>query len=149
MRLLLALPLLAFLTIHISVAEPIFKSLALKETSFNITFGNSSAKVLSQGITRRAVIDTINKKEGPNETISYQAYHLEFAFEQKFSNSKRYTIIEFYADDKLLHVVSLSDPSRKITTTRNQLNEVNYMAVNLEGVPLIMLNDATRINFER
>ena len=133
------------------MAESIFETLALKQTAFEITFGNSNAKILSQGITQRAVVDTIDKKDKdePSETISYQAYHLEFAFEQKFSNSKRYKLIEFYNGDTVLHVISLADPSRKVTTTRNELNESNYMAINLEGVPLIMLNDVTRINFER
>lgn len=149
MRLFLALPLLSLLTFQTLVAEPVFDALALSRTDFKITFDNSTAKVLSQGITRRAVLDKVKKQDGDSETITYQAYHLEFTFEQKFSNSREYATIEFYNGNTIIHVMSLSDPSRKITTTRNRLKESNYLAVNLEGVPLIMLDDVTRINFER
>lgn len=126
-----------------------FDALVETPTNFKITFDNSTAKVLSQGITQRAVVDSLKNAEGVIETITYQAYHLEFAFQQKVSNSRQYSSIEFYNGNTVIHVMPLSDPSRKITTTRNRLNESNYLAINLEGVPLIMLNDVTRINFEQ
>ncbi|MGJ8654103.1 MAG: hypothetical protein ACSHX8_12590 [Opitutaceae bacterium] len=149
MRLLIALSLLSLLTFQTTFAEPVFDALALSRTDFKITFENSSAKVLSQGITRRAVIDTVESKDGDSETISYQAYHLEIAFEQKFSNSRDYKSVEFYNGNTVVYSLSLTDPSRKIMTTRNRIHESNYLAINLEGVPLIMLDDVTRINFER
>ncbi|MGJ8640999.1 MAG: hypothetical protein ACSHYA_16530 [Opitutaceae bacterium] len=126
-----------------------FDAFAVEVTDFNITFDNSNAKVLRQGITQRAVVDSLKNKDGEVETIAYQAYHLEFAFEQKFSNNRQYASIEFYNGNKVIHVMPLTDPSRKLTTTRNRLRESNYMAVNLEGLPLILLDDVTRINFKR
>ncbi|HAV13224.1 MAG TPA: hypothetical protein DCX06_07020 [Opitutae bacterium] len=130
-------------------AESVFRSLSVAPSAFEITFDNASAKVLSQGITLRAVVDYRIGKDGEKLPFSYQAYHLEFTFKQKFSNRRKYASIEFYKGNTIVHVISLTEPNRKITTTRNRLNESNYMAINLEGVPLIMLDDVTRINFER
>lgn len=149
MRLLITVTLLSLFSLGTSFAESVFETLALKQTDFKITFDNSTAKVLSQGITQRAVIDSIKNKDGSDSSIAYQAYHLEITFQQKFSNNRQYASIEFINGNTVIHVMPLSDPSRKLTTTRNRLRESNYLAVNLEGVPLIMLNDVTRINFAR
>lgn len=130
-------------------AESIFESVAIAKTDFKITFDNATAEVVTQGITQRAVTEAIKGKDGAQDHIAYQAYHLEFAFKQKFSNQRKYSTIEFYRGNTVIHVMELSDPSRKISTTRNRLNESNYMAINLEGIPLLMLDDVTRINFER
>lgn len=130
-------------------AESVFESVAIVKTDFKITFDNATAEVVSQGITQRAVTETIKAKDAADDNIAYQAYHLEFAFKQKFSNQRKYSTIEFYRGNTVIHVMELSDPSRKVSTTRNRLNESNYMAINLEGIPLLMLDDVTRINFER
>jgi hypothetical protein len=149
MRSFTILTLLCFISFGNAFAEPVFNTLALKQTDFKITFDNSTAQVLSQGITQRAVIDSITNKDGSETTIAYQAYHLEITFQQRFSNQREYASVEFYNVNTVIHVMSMTDPSRKLTTTRNRLRESNYLAINLEGTPLIMLNDVTRINFVR
>lgn len=131
--------------------ETIFKQVAVAETQFRITLNDVELEVASQGLTRRAVRDkivhNIAKDDEQINDVAYQAYHLEFAFEQKYRVRDGFEVVEFYEGNDVIHSISIRRPSRKITTTNGRRYEANFMAINLEGVPLVMLDSVTRINF--
>ncbi|MEM1222116.1 MAG: hypothetical protein AAGH40_05075 [Verrucomicrobiota bacterium] len=137
-----------------SSAESIFESLREAETDFQITFNNEPVAILEQGITLRAVKETINVKNRGSELVSnsiaYQAYHLEFAFKSQFKRSD-YSQMEFYQGNDLIHSMHIwgSHPiSRRITVHNIDRFESNYLGINLEGISLVILDSVDRINFK-
>lgn len=133
--------------------ESIFKQIASAKTEFKITLNDVELEVAAQGLTLRAVRDRIVHNVSSDDKqindIAYQAYHLEFAFEHKYRVRDGFEVVEFYDGNDVIHTISIESPSRKITTTNGRRYEANYMAINLEGVPLVMLDSVTRINFRR
>lgn len=131
--------------------ETIFKHVAIAETEFKITLNDVELEVATQGLTRRSVRDKIVHNIGKDDeqinNVAFQAYHLEFAFKQKYRVRDGFEVVEFYEGNDVIHSISIRSPSRKITTTNGRRYEANFMATNLEGVPLVMLDSVTRINF--
>ncbi|NBB78890.1 MAG: hypothetical protein GVY36_05510 [Verrucomicrobia bacterium] len=56
---------------------------------------------------------------------------------------------EFYEGNDVVHRIALQKPGRKISTSNGRPYETNFVAISLEGVPLVMLDSVTRINFRR
>ncbi|MEM7790685.1 MAG: hypothetical protein AAF546_04720 [Verrucomicrobiota bacterium] len=135
-----------------SFAESIFESLREAKTDFQITFNDKPVTILKQGITLRAVKETIHVKKGGSDlisnTVAYQAYHLEFAFKFRFTR-RDYSLIEFYRGNDVIHTESIEHPSRRITVSNVDRFEPNYLGINLEGIPLVILDSVDRINFEK
>lgn len=136
-----------------SFGETIFEQVALAETQFKITLNDVELDVVTQGLTERAVRDQVvyneNKDNEQTNDITYQAYHLEFAFRQKYRVRDGFEVIEFYEGNDIIHTISIKSPSRTISTTNGRRYETNFMAINLEGIPLVMLDSIDRINFRR
>ncbi len=132
----------------------IFEQLIVAPTDFEITLNDFPfEEVAAQGITLRAVSEkvTYNKGKETEQTndFAYRAYHLEFAFKQKYKVRGGFEVIEFFEGDEVVHTIFISNPSRKISTTNGRRYDTNFIAINLEGVPLVMLDSVTRINFRR
>ena len=136
-----------------ATAQTIFESLGSIPTEFKITVNDTPLIVSTQGITLRAVTDEIRKINKDDEEVinhlAYRAYHLEFCYELKFIDKRQYAVVEFYEDHKILHTIAITDPSRRISTTSGRRYEKNFMAINLEGIPMVMLDSIDRINFRK
>jgi len=137
----------------LTAQDSIFKQLALAETKFAITLNDHSLQVASQGITLRAVSDRkVHNRNQADEQINdfaYRAYHLEFAFKQKYKVRDGFEVVEFIEGNEVIHTISLKDSSRKIASVDERRYETNFLAISLEGVPLTMLDSIDRINFRR
>jgi hypothetical protein len=145
---------LSFILTLSATAQTVFESLrATPPTDFKITVNDAPLQVSTQGITLRAVIDEIRKtnKDGQEviNHLAYRAYHLEFCGELKFIDKQNYAVVEFYEGHEILHEIEITDPSRRISTTSGRRYDKNFMAINLEGIPLVMLDSVDRINFRR
>lgn len=154
MRYLCLLTLTLFIPVSFLTAkEPIFKQLAVAETDFEITISDIALKVTSQGITLRAVSETAKHSKGKDEEeindFAYRAYHLEFAFERKYKFPNGFDVVEFYKDNDVIHRIQLTSSGRKFSAAQGRLHETNFMAISLEGIPLIMLDSVDRINFRK
>jgi hypothetical protein len=149
-----ALLALLFLTLSASGAETkLFEQLAVTETDFAITFDDFPLEVSAQGITLRAVSEQKSHDLGKDakqvNDFAYRAYHLEFAFNRRYKVREQFSVVEFYEGNDVVHRIALQKPSRKITTTNGRPYETNFVAISLEGVPLVLLDSVTRINFSR
>ncbi|MBC2601157.1 hypothetical protein [Puniceicoccus vermicola] len=148
----LALPVafLFFSIASLSAESPIFDELSVAETHFKITMDDYPLEVTKQGITLRAVHDTVTRVISPESKqindFAYRTYHLEFAFKQKYRIKGSLAVIEFFEGNDLIHSISLDSPSRKLAKPNERLNETNFLAISLEGVPLVMLDSIDRIN---
>jgi hypothetical protein len=145
---------LIFLVSVVSVCgEATFDALLVAPTEFKFTLNDGPLDVGSQGITMRAVKETIKvtDKDGgvSRHDIAYQAYHLEFVYKLKSIDRRQYDLVEFYDGNDVLYQIDLRQTGRRITTTIGRRYEANFMAINLEGVPLIMLDDVDRVNFRK
>lgn len=60
-----------------------------------------------------------------------------------------FAVVEFYEGNDVVHRIAIQKPGRKISTTNGRPYETNFVAVSLEGVPLVMLDSVTRINFQQ
>lgn len=60
-----------------------------------------------------------------------------------------FAVDEFYEGNDVVHRIAIQKPGRKISTTNGRPYETNFVAVSLEGVPLVMLDSVTRINFQQ
>jgi len=133
--------------------ESIFERVVVAETHFKITLNDVALEVAAQGLTQRAVRDQVVYNKGKDREqvndITYQAYHLEFAFRQKYRVRDGFEVIEFYEGNDIIHTISIESPSRTITSTNGRRYETNFLAINLEGIPLVMLDSVDRINFRR
>ena len=123
------------------------------KNEFDITFDNFPLDVSTQGITLRGVKDQENhdlsKDTEHVNDFAYRAYHLEFAFTRKYKVREQFAVVEFYEGNDIVHRIAIQKPSRKISTTNGRPYETNFVAISLEGVPLVMLDSVTRINFRR
>ena len=134
-------------------AESPFQKLAVAETDFRFTVDDSPLKVMRQAITLRAVVrehpvESAGEEKCTDHT-AYRAYHLELAYELDFIDRKNYAAVEFYKGKDLLHRLPLKAPSRTMTGSAGRRYELNHLAVNLEGVPLVLLESADRVNFSK
>ena len=131
----------------------LFDQLVVAATEFDITFDDFPLDVSTQGITLRAVKDReshdLKKDAEQVNDFAYRAYHLEFAFNRKYKVREQFAVVEFYEGNDVVHRIAIQKPSRKITTTNGRPYETNFVAISLEGVPLVMLDSVTRINFRR
>ncbi|MDP8052763.1 hypothetical protein QJU23_10105 [Pasteurella atlantica] len=77
----------------------------------------------------------------------YQSYHLEFAYENDLIDYSKVSTVEFYSKDgKLLHKVSISKHTRRISNvSKDKTLKYNFFAINLENIPLMMLDYAETI----
>lgn len=137
----------------VTSAGSLFDQLAVAPTDFEITLNDHALEVAAQGITLRAVSETITYNKGKEveqtNDFAYRAYHLEFAFKQKYKVRDGFGVIEFFEGNDVIHRISLKSPSRKISSANGRLYETNFLAISLEGVPLVMLDSIDRINFRR
>jgi|GEM_PF-1909290 len=131
----------------------LFEQLIVVPTEFEITLNDHPLQVAAQGITLRAVSETVSHQAKTDEQsvndIAYRAYHLEFAFKQKYKVRGGFEVIEFFEGNGVVHTISLKSPSRKISTPNGRRYETNFLAISLEGIPLVMLDSINRINFRR
>ena len=129
----------------------VFEQLAAVSTDFEITFDDFPLKVAKQGVTLRAVKETVTHERGKEakqiNDFAYRAYHLELAFTRKYKVRQGFDVIEFFEGNDVVHKIDIQHPSRKISTTNGRPYEANFIAISLEGVPLVMLDSITRINF--
>lgn len=146
-------PFLLLSVISASAQPSLLEQLGVAQTNFKITLNDYPLEVAAQGITLRAVGEKIEHRKGrENEQINdiaYRAYHLEFAFKQKYKVRDGFEVIEFFEGNDVLHAISLKSPSRKISTPNGRRYETNFIAISLEGIPLVMLDSIDRINFRR
>ena len=147
------LALLSFTNGVLSAEAKLFDELAVAKTEFVITFNDFPLDVSTQGITLRAVKERASherseKAEQIND-FAYQAYHLEFSFSRKYQVREQFAAVEFYEGNDVVHRIPLQQPSRKISTTNGRPYETNFVAISLEGVPLVLLDSVTRINFRQ
>lgn len=136
-----------------ATAQTIFESLGAIPTEFKITVNDAPLVVSTQGITLRAVTDEIRKINKDDEEVinhlAYRAYHLEFCYDLKVVDQRNYAVLEFYEGHKILHAIEITDPSRRITSNNGRRYDKNFMAINLEGIPMLMLDSVDRINFRK
>lgn len=131
----------------------LFDQLVVAKTEFAITFDDFPLDVSAQGITLRAVPEQkrhdLGKEAKQVNDFAYRTYHLEFAFTRKYKVREKFAVVEFYEGNDVVHRINLQKPSRKISTTNGRPYETNFVAISLEGVPLVMLDSLTRVNFRR
>ncbi|TVP79292.1 MAG: hypothetical protein EA353_06435 [Puniceicoccaceae bacterium] len=143
--------LLFFTVSALGAQSTLFDQLAVAKTEFVITFDGFPLDVSAQGITLRAVKereshDLLKDAQQIND-FAYRAYHLELAFTRKYKVREQFAVVEFYEGNDLIHRISIQSPSRKLSTTNGRPYDTNFVAISLEGVPLVMLDSVTRINF--
>lgn len=132
----------------------LFEALIVAETKFTFTVNDSPLKVARQGITLRAVLTEEKIKEGEDKQTTgpgraYRSYHLEIAYELDFIDRRDYAAVEFYRGTDLIHRLPLKDSSRSLQTSSGQRYDFNYLAINLEGLPLVLLDSVDRVNFRK
>ncbi|CAA6693547.1 Unannotated [Lentimonas sp. CC19] len=151
MRNFILYPLLLLITTLAVSAETIFESLRDAPTDFEFTVNDSPLAVSEQGITQRAVTKEVNYKNSEGVVfvnhLAYRSYHLAVAYEWKFMGQQDFAAIEFYQDDELIHEMTLTDESRQMASSETRRYKQNFLAINLQGVPLAMLDSVDRINF--
>ncbi|HKK19698.1 MAG TPA: hypothetical protein VJ952_13545 [Opitutales bacterium] len=150
---LLLLPLLLLPLSSLNARESIFEQLAVVKTDFKITIEDVSLEVPTQGITLRAVEareeHRISREEKQINDFAYRAYHLEFSFKRKYKFPDGFDVVEFYRGNDVIRRISLSSSDRKFSAAEGRLYEDNFIAISLEGVPLVMLDSVDRVNFRR
>jgi len=147
------LALLLSLCLALPLSGSVFESLVEAETEFEFTVDDAPLEVFRQGITLRTVREThrVKVKDGEDATnhTAYRAYHLEIAYPLEQVGRRNFATIEFYQGTELRHRMSLKGGSRTMKSSEPQRFEANYLAINLQGMPLTLLDDIDRINFER
>jgi len=140
----------ALCTAQLSAGE-LFDALVEFKTDFRISVRDLNVEVLEQGITLRAVDDLVEVRQSDGVKtkigVGYRAYHLEFAYTGRRIELDKFDRVEFYSGEERIFTLSVRDGSRQITANEQAGFEVNFIAINLEDVPLLMLDQCDRINF--
>lgn len=89
------------------------------------------------------------KEEAQINDFAYRAYHLEFSFEKKYKFPNDFDVVEFFNGNDVIHTISITGSDRKFSAAKGRLYERNFIAISLEGIPLIMLDSIDRINFKK
>ncbi|PXA04123.1 hypothetical protein DDZ13_08780 [Coraliomargarita sinensis] len=148
---LLLLPLFLSPLPAIDAKESILEQLSLVKTDFKFTVDNIPLEIRTQGITLRAVeVQREHKISSETKQINdfaYRAYHLEFSFEREYKFPAGFDVVEFYSGNDLIRSISLKRSGRKFTAAEGRLHEDNFIAINLRGVPLAVLDSVDRVNF--
>ena len=146
-------PLLVLIATLTVSAETVFESLLDAPTNFRFTVNDSPLVVSEQGIAQRTVTEEIRYKNSEGVEFvnhrAYRAYHLEFAYDLKFIAQQNFGVIEFYQGDDIIHEISLTETSRQMTSSGTRRYKKNFLAINLQGVPLTMLDSVDRINLRK
>lgn len=137
------------LTVH---AQSISDQLKAADCEFQIRKGSSEIKILKQMITLRAVSEpgvvsakSINSTS--TNTAGYRAYHLEFSYTGDHIDASSIKSVEFLADRKVIHEIIIDPDSRRMSGSER--GKTGYFAINLENVPLLLLDDVTTIKLNR
>jgi hypothetical protein len=144
-----------FFTIAIG-AESISEQLKVADCNFQIKYEKKDVQVLDQKITLRAVAD--RKESATSDSVKvvtaagYRAYHLEIAYiGRHIAEPHALRKAEFYNNkDKMIHVADLGESSRTmVESDRNQNLDVRYLSINLENIPLVLLDDVVIIELRQ
>lgn len=126
---------------------PISEQLKQASCNFKFTLNKKRLDVTDQIITLRAVVGHYGSDRA-NYAVSYSSYHLEIAYvDVKINPSKIFTV-EFYDNDlQLINEINLEDPIRKAAERKQNLGvEGRYLSINLQGIPLFLLDQVSLIN---
>ena len=132
-------------------AQPISDQLKVAKCEFQIRKGSSKVKVLKQMITLRAVSDPgviSSNANNPTQTntAGYQAYHLEFSYARGSADLRKIKDVEFLVGEKVVHEITIEADSRRMSESERR--NTGYFAINLENVPLLLLDDVTTIKLK-
>ena len=144
--------LLIFSVANLAYTESVSDQLKVADCNFTILNEGKPVQVLKQMITLRAVSDIGAIKTAQNQAdaygTGYRAYYIEFLYAGDHLDYARIKRIEFYIDKKRIHVIDMQNTSRRISESERRTKQASrYFAINLENIPLLMLDDVTTINF--
>ncbi|MDA3833041.1 MAG: hypothetical protein PF495_06550 [Spirochaetales bacterium] len=135
-----------------------------KDADCNFIFSKESKgiNVKSQIITLRAVSKPRIVRESQNQSETYRsdnefeayrmdnnrAYHLEVAYTGDYFDYANVKRIEFIKYSSPVHVIDEEEMIGRISgSDRQNQQPTKYFILNLEGIPLLMLDDITTIKF--
>ncbi|MBN2161847.1 MAG: hypothetical protein JXR25_06500 [Pontiellaceae bacterium] len=139
-------------------AGAISDQLKAADCNFTILRKGKPVNVIKQVITLRAIsekgfIDPVKKMIQDTTTTDYpystgyRSYHVEFAYTGDRIEFKDVDKIEFYIGKTLAYVHPTENITRRMADSDERTEQKTYyFSINLQGIPLLMLDDITTIN---
>jgi len=135
---------------------PIFRSLMVSETTFDIRVNDLPAAIPVQGITLRAVYHppaeaTLDFGSDRSQRVKsgaagYRAYHLEFLYRDRKIDYTELTRVDFRKGVEVIYTISIDESTSRMSNGNEPVGEVRAFAINLENVPLAILDEVDIIN---
>ena len=141
-----------FVSILSLSADSALQSVGGKSTDYALTLNDAPLTVFSQGLTTRTVVEQrkvrIDGLYQP-KLLSYESKHLELGYKLRSVDKRRFTKLEFFYGSEVVHTIDLTKSGRLMLLTEGQRHDLNFVAINLQGTPVLLLDSVTRINLIR
>lgn len=138
-----------------SYADTLSDQLKVADCNYRILRKGEPINVVKQIITLRATAEKgeVNLSEPTQPELTgaygtgYRSYYIEFSFMDTRIDFSDVDNIEFYAGETLVYVSDIRNQSRQMVESDERTEQKKrYFSINLQGIPLLMLDDITTIN---